>query len=295
MLKPIILAGGKGSRLWPLSRKSRPKAFLTIPFLSPNSSLIQNTLNRIASLNNGSCLIICNKEHLRLAMEHVYQIEVSADFLLEPIGKNTAPAIAISALYSLKNGDDPTLIILPADHVIQDIEGFHLALNKAFCLSEQNYLVTLGCLATYASTEYGYIKFGKNENNESFPVEAFIEKPNKKLAKEYLHSEEYLWNSGVYIVKASNLITEFKRFQPKLLEACRAAISKGEKVGNCLELDKASLLKCPSISFDHAIVEPMSNSSYLQRVRVIPISVGWSDIGTWRSLIKAMLNKLKND
>ena len=215
MIKAVVMAGGLGTRLWPLSRAGHPKQFLT---LNGEDSMLQATMKRLKKLDISSSVTICNEEHRFFVAEQLREINMLGSIILEPIGRNTAPAIALAALTSV---DDPILLILAADHVIQDELAFTKAVSEALPLAEAGKLVTFGIVTSEPHTGYGYIKKG-SETGAGFVVNDFVEKPSSKLAKEYLLSGDYLWNSGMFLFKASRYLDELKKFRPDIFEACKA-------------------------------------------------------------------------
>jgi len=275
IIQPVVMAGGTGSRLWPLSRQLRPKQFLS--FIN-ESTMLQQTLSRLDGLEQQPPIVICNEEHRFLVAEQLRQINVkNGQILLEPIGRNTAPAIALSALAATQQGEDPLLLILAADHIIEDIEKLHVSINQAIVLAEQGHLVTFGVVPTHAETGYGYIHRGQ-ELGEGFKVKRFVEKPNATTAATYLTSGEYLWNSGMFLFQASRYLEELEKFQPNILKACRAAIANTDNDLDFTRINAEAFARCPDESIDYAVMERTDKAA------VIPLDASWSDIGSWTSL-----------
>lgn len=268
MLIPVILSGGVGSRLWPLSREHYPKQLLP---LVNEQTLLQNTITRLQDLpNKADPMIICNESHRFLVAEQLRNIDVHPEHIvLEPIGRNTAPAVAIAALMAPA---DALLLVLPADHFISDTNKFSEAVIEGVSLAEQNNLVTFGIVPNSPETGYGYIKA------QGVSVERFVEKPDLETAKQYVDSKEYYWNSGMFIFKASEYISELEKFAPDILAACRESIANAKQDQDFLRLDQTTFEQSPSISIDYAVMEKT------QQAAVIPLDAGWNDVGAWSSL-----------
>ena len=217
MFVPVIMAGGSGTRLWPLSRGNYPKQFLA---LTGAHSMLQQTLLRLKGIAHSAPLLICNEDHRFIAAEQVRQLNIQdAAILLEPVGRNTAPAIALAALKVLQQGDDPLLLVLAADHVIADTTAFQSAVLQAQVFAESGKLVTFGIVPTHAETGYGYIRRGGSAA-DAYYVQSFVEKPNAATAQQYLQSGEYYWNSGMFMVKASAYLQQLQTFRPDIYQAC---------------------------------------------------------------------------
>ena len=267
----VILAGGSGTRLWPLSRAKHPKQFLKV---CGDTTMLQSTFKRLDGLDIGSSFTICNEEHRFFVAEQLRQIDKLGSIILEPEARNTAPAVALAALMAK---DDPLLLILAADHFIQDDAGFRSAVMKAVPLAEAGKLVTFGVVPDGPNTGYGYIKKGLAES-VGFVVDSFVEKPSKALAIEYVNSGEYCWNSGIFLIKASRYIEELKKFRRDIFDACEASLN-GKKIDlDFLRINQESFRLCPSESIDYAVMEKTSEAM------MVPMDVGWSDIGSWTSL-----------
>ncbi|HCO6667729.1 TPA: mannose-1-phosphate guanylyltransferase/mannose-6-phosphate isomerase [Escherichia coli] len=276
MIIPIIMAGGSGTRLWPLSRSLYPKQFLS---LINENSLLQETLKRLDGLNCLPPVIVSNNEHRFIVAEQLRQFGVD-DFqiILEPVGRNTAPAVALAALKSLELHGDHHMLVLAADHAIQDIEAFHAAVLAAEQESVDNKLVTFGIVPTKPETGYGYIKKGEQVKNSVFKVNSFVEKPDLETAKNYLEQKCYLWNSGIFMFKASVYLDELKKFRPDILAACKESLSSASTDLDFIRLNSDVFAECPDESIDYAVMEKT------QDCVVIPLDADWSDIGSWTSL-----------
>ncbi|HAI6373921.1 TPA: mannose-1-phosphate guanylyltransferase/mannose-6-phosphate isomerase [Escherichia coli] len=276
MIIPIIMAGGSGTRLWPLSRSLYPKQFLS---LINENSLLQETLKRLDGLNCLPPVIVSNNEHRFIVAEQLRQFGVD-DFqiILEPVGRNTAPAVALAALKSLELHGDHHMLVLAADHAIQDIEAFHAAVLAAEQESVDNKLVTFGIVPTKPETRYGYIKKGEQVKNSVFKVNSFVEKPDLETAKNYLEQKCYLWNSGMFMFKASVYLDELKKFRPDILAACKESLSSASTDLDFIRLNSDVFAECPDESIDYAVMEKT------QDCVVIPLDADWSDIGSWTSL-----------
>jgi len=273
MIKAVIMAGGFGTRLWPLSRANHPKQFLP---LHGEDTLLQATFKRLAGLDIESSVTICNEEHRFFVAEQLREINKLGSIILEPVGRNTAPAIALAAISSQDN-EDPLLLILAADHVIQDEVAFAKTVMEAIPLAESGKLVTFGIVAREPNTGYGYIKKGVSLDT-GFSVEAFVEKPSIEVAKEYFESGDYFWNSGMFLFKASRYMEELKNHSPDIYEACQLSMKDISKDNDFLRVNEAAFDACPSDSIDYAVMEKTTEAV------VVPMDVGWSDIGSWSSL-----------
>lgn len=284
MILPIIMSGGSGSRLWPLSRALHPKQFL--PLLS-DKTLLQETINRLSDIECLDPLIICNNDHRFIVAEQLrLNNTVASHIILEPMGKNTAPAITLAALAAMEEGDDPLLLVLAADHVIKNIGAFKDAVAKAQALALQDKLVTFGIVPTHAETGYGYIKQGSRIEGEStgisgFNVERFVEKPDKITAEKYLNSGKYLWNSGMFMFKASRYLTELAKFAPGMLDVCRRAYDNKSQDLDFIRINAEIFSTCPENSIDYAVME------HTEYAAVVPMDAGWSDVGSFSSLWEA--------
>ena len=274
-MKPVVLAGGTGSRLWPKSRAALPKQFLS---LTSNSTMLQDTITRLKGTNAEPPVFICNDAHRFLVAEQLRKKNIEHDgILLEPVGRNTAPAIALAALHATKNENDPVLLVLAADHLIKDQSAFHSAITKAEALANEGKLVTFGIVPDQAHTGYGYIKAG-NVLNVGFEVAEFVEKPELETAKQYVESGDFFWNSGMFMFKASRYIEELGKYHPEMLEICRRAIETEAPDLDFIRVDSEIFSACPDDSIDYAVMEKTDSAA------MVPLDAGWSDVGSWTSL-----------
>ncbi len=279
---PLILCGGIGTRLWPLSRQSYPKQFLNL-FGIDDKSLLQQTIERISGLKQlEDPIIICNEEHRFLVAEQMRKINITPNsIILETEGKNTAPAIALGAIKSLETSKDAFILVLSADHVIQNIDNFHEALKIGFKYAEEGNLVTFGIIPNRPETGYGYIEseqFFDKGNIKGSKIKKFIEKPDIELARELITKSSYTWNSGMFVFKSSVILSELKKYSPLVLKQCTEAMKKSTHDLDFIRIDNSSFSKAPNIPIDIAIMEKT------QKGLVIPLDAGWSDIGSWKSL-----------
>ena len=268
---PVIMAGGSGTRLWPLSRAAHPKQFLR---LHGEDTMLQTTVNRLSGLDIQSPITICNEEHRFFVAEQLREIDKLGSIILEPVGRNTAPAIALAALTAK---DDPLLLVLAADHVIQDEAAFREAVIRAIPPAEAGKLVTFGIVPSAPHTGYGYIKRG-NDLGEGFKVDEFVEKPSLEVAKGYISSGEYYWNSGMFLFRASRYLEELEKCRPDILEKCKLSVNEIKADLDFLRVNKETFESCPAESVDYAVMEKTSDAV------VVPMDAGWSDIGSWSSL-----------
>ncbi len=268
---PVIMAGGSGTRLWPLSRASYPKQFLR---LNGNDSMLQTTCNRFSGLDVQLPITICNEEHRFFVAEQLREINKLGPIILEPFGRNTAPAIALAALTAR---DDPLLLALASDHIIRDQAAFTEAVMRAIPFAESGKLVTFGIVPSAPHTGYGYIKRG-NDLGAGFTVDEFVEKPVLEVAKDYISSGEYYWNSGMFLFRASRYLEELEKFRPKILEKCNLSVNKIKADLDFLRVQKETFESCPDESVDYAVMEKTSDAV------VVPLDAGWSDMGSWLSL-----------
>lgn len=280
MITPIILAGGSGTRLWPLSRKLQPKQFIN---LVNETTLFQDTLLRLPK-NTANPIVICNEDHRFLVAEQARQINKKLDcIILEPFGKNTAPAIALAAIKLRKNNKNPTLLILAADHLIKDLDAFHRAINISEDLVKENKLITFGIVPDRVETGYGYIEAKINNEEEQFDILSFTEKPNEKNASNYIKSGNYFWNSGMFMFSSSKYLDELRKFNLSIYEICKKSIKNELKDIEFIRIDKEEFVKCPNLSIDYAVMEKTSDA------KVVPLDAGWSDVGSWDTLMNSKI------
>lgn len=276
MILPIILAGGSGTRLWPLSRQWFPKQFIQ---LNGELSLLQQTLNRVAGPSFDKPLIICNEAHRFLAAEQARLLEIdSLPILLEPEPRSTAPAIALAAFYAHSLNIDPYLLVMPADHVIDNQVAFEQAVDKAVRHAEQGHLVTFGIEPTFAETGFGYIHRGQPIESGVFHIDRFVEKPDKITAEKYVSTKQYFWNSGLFLFKSSNYIQALTEHQPDMVEACQRAMSKSVQDKDFIRADQTAFSQCPADSIDYAVLEKTDKAV------VVSLEATWSDVGSWQAL-----------
>jgi mannose-1-phosphate guanylyltransferase/mannose-6-phosphate isomerase len=283
MLTPVILSGGAGTRLWPLSRELYPKQLLA---LTGERTMLQQTALRLAGLAAAAPVVVCNEAHRFLVAEQLRQLRVDTRaVVLEPFGRNTAPAIALAALAALKmsaeQGDDPELLVLPADHVIRDVPAFQKAVRVALAAAQRGKLVTFGIVPSAPETGYGYIQRGQVGAEGVYGITRFVEKPLLERAQEFLRSGDYLWNSGMFMFKAGRYLQELERFAPQIARVCRAAFDSAKSDLDFMRIDPKTFEQCPSDSIDYAVMEKTSDAV------VVPLDAGWSDVGSWSALHEA--------
>lgn len=278
-IQPVIMAGGSGTRLWPLSRLQHPKQFL--PIAPDGPTMLQATVQRLVGLNAAAPLLICNEEHRFLAAEQLRAIgSEGARILLEPVGRNTAPAIALAALQASRVstiGADAILLVLAADHVISDVAAFQRCVQAALPLAQEGKLVACGVVPTHAETGYGYIEQGA-VTGSGFVINRFVEKPDAATAQSYLDSGSFLWNSGMFMFKAGRYLQELERFAPDMFKACQAAMADAQEDLTFVRVDKTAFEGSPSDSIDYAVMEKTDAAV------VVPLDAGWSDVGSWSAL-----------
>jgi mannose-1-phosphate guanylyltransferase/mannose-6-phosphate isomerase len=277
MLVPVILSGGSGTRLWPLSRELHPKQFLP---LVGERTMVQDTVARLDGLSAAAPIVVCNAHHRFLVAEQLRAIGVPAgEIILEPIGRNTAPAVAIAALAALASpaGDASLLLVMPADHCLRDVPAFQAAVSVGIEAAQSGALVTFGVVPTAAETGYGYIRRGAGKG-PAYPIAEFVEKPDAARAAAYVASGDYLWNSGMFLFSARRYIEELAKFNPAMLAACEAAYSAAHRDLDFVRLGVEEFGQCPSDSIDYAVMEKT------QSAVVVPLDAGWSDVGSWSSL-----------
>ena len=286
-LIPIILSGGSGTRLWPLSREKFPKQLLS---LINEDSLLQATVRRMDGFEGIKLkppIIVCNEEYRFVIAEQLRVMHRKGTILLEPIGRNTAPALTLAALAAMREGGDPILLMMPSDHVIMDIESFQAAVLKGMSQAMDGNIVTFGITPDAPETGYGYIQSGELVGHDEaiFHIARFVEKPDLSTAQAYLDAGIYLWNSGLFMMRASVWLSAIGKCRADILTACQIAWDQGSVDGEFLRVDKNAFEQCPGDSIDYAVMERLStNNSELPTGVVIPLSADWSDIGVWDSL-----------
>ena len=286
MMVPVILSGGSGTRLWPLSRTFFPKQFIN---LVNDTTLFQDTIMRLPK-EVSEPLIICNEAHRFIVAEQLRQIESgNIGIILEPVGKNTAPAIAIAAMKLLNDNKDPILLVLSSDHLIKNNQKFHRSIMIAKEIAEQKKLVAIGVEPSAAETGYGYIEIDNSNTSEYYNITSFTEKPNQKNAKKYLDSGNYLWNSGIFLFRASVYLRELEKFEPEIYTACKKSSKSVNIDSDFVRLDNIHFRKCPSKSIDYAVMEKTNDAV------VVPFNGVWSDIGSWDTLWKAKPKDTNNN
>lgn len=271
MINVVLMAGGAGTRLWPLSRAMHPKQFLT---LNGRYTMLQETVKRLAGLEVNTLVTICNEDHRFLVAQQLREIDSLGEIILEPFGRNTAPAVALAAMNAT---DDSLMLALPADHVIEDEKRFRDSVLTALPLAVSGKIVTFGIAPTGANTGYGYIQGGK-ALDVGYEVKKFVEKPSAIVAQEYIDSGEYYWNSGMFIFKVGRYLEELKKFRPEIYRACKASMSAAKADLDFIRIDQDKFSDCPSESIDYAIMENTKHGV------VVPMDAGWSDVGSWSSL-----------
>jgi len=282
-IQPVILAGGSGTRLWPLSREHYPKQLIG---LLGEGSLLESTLSRLDGLRKKAdvateTLVVCGEDHRFLTAEQLRSQRRAGRIILEPVGRNTAPALTVAALAATADQHDPVLVVMPADHAVADLQSFEQAVARAASYANAGAIVTLGIVPSRAETGYGYIKAGTQVGEQGgHTLERFVEKPHKELAEQYLASGEYWWNSGIFVVKASVWLTAISALHPEIFSAVKEAYEKGKDDGDFYRLDKASFAASPSDSIDYAVMEKLGGDAAIQSI-VVPLNAGWSDVGSW--------------
>ncbi len=293
---PVIISGGSGSRLWPVSRQLDPKPFIK---LSDGYSLLQNTFKRAAHLENVNTILTVTNEKLHFRMQDEYQqvndSNLTCDFILEPYGRNTAPAIAAACSFIAKNySDNETILILPADHLITDFSNFNLAVNHAIKITQQGYIVTFGIKPEYPETGYGYIESSIDHPIENgYAIKRFVEKPNLERAREYLNSGNYLWNSGMFCARVDRFLTELETYAKQLLKATNNCLDNSKidtlSQSKIVHLNPQLFIQPENISIDYALFEKSTLTA------VVPCSIGWSDIGSWLSIAQTLPKDKENN
>jgi len=278
-LFPVVLSGGSGTRLWPLSREALPKQLL--PLIS-EKSMLQETVMRLSGLPRlAPATVVCNEDHRFMVSEQFAEMKMAPQqIVLEPAGRNTAPAVAVAAILSLRANPDAMLLVLPADHLIQNAPAFHQAVQQAEALAEQGYLVTFGIVPSGPEICYGYIEQGEQleDGQEACRVSRFVEKPDLATAQKFISSGKFLWNSGMFVFRADRYLEELQRHRPDILAACQQAVEGGSQDLEFWRIDAGAFLSCPSDSVDYAVMERTDSAV------VVPVDMGWNDIGSWSSL-----------
>jgi mannose-1-phosphate guanylyltransferase/mannose-6-phosphate isomerase len=284
MLTPVILSGGAGTRLWPLSRELYPKQLLA---LTGARTMLQQTVLRLDGLNASAPVVVCNEAHRFLVAEQLRELRIQPRVtILEPFGRGTAPAIALAALAALNglaadaSAVDPVLLVLPADHVIRDAPVFHEAVRTALSAAESGHLATFGVVASSPDTGYGYIQRGA-PSGAAFRIARFVEKPNQARAREFLQSGDYYWNSGMFLFRARRYLQELQRFAPEMARSCEAAFRGAKADLDFTRIDAAAFEACPADSIDYAVMEKTADAV------VVALDAGWSDVGSWSALHEA--------
>ncbi|EGR2182024.1 mannose-1-phosphate guanylyltransferase/mannose-6-phosphate isomerase [Vibrio parahaemolyticus] len=273
-ITPVIMAGGTGSRLWPMSRALHPKQFLR---LTSEYSMLQETALRVGGVTQQNNIVICNEDHRFLAAEQLREIDRLGNIILEPVGKNTAPAIALAAFQLSQTDPEALMLVLAADHVIQDRLAFEKSVLVAQLAAEKGKMVTFGIVPTHAETGYGYIRRG-GKVDEGFEVEQFVEKPSKELALQYVDAGDYYWNSGMFMFKASRYLEELKLHRPDIYSVCEQAMKTTTGDLDFTRISEDIFNECPSDSIDYAVMEKTQDAV------VIPLDAQWSDVGAWSAL-----------
>ncbi|HSI23404.1 MAG TPA: mannose-1-phosphate guanylyltransferase/mannose-6-phosphate isomerase [Methylophilaceae bacterium] len=292
LLQPVILSGGSGTRLWPLSREKYPKQLLP---LIGEDSLLQGTVRRvdgIAGLELAPTMVVCNEEYRFVIAEQLRLMDKDGVLLLEPVGRNTAPALTMAALEASRDGEDPVLLVMPSDHVILDTAAFQEAVRQGAALAAIDTVVTFGITPDCPETGYGYIRMGEplaGTGNGACSIANFVEKPDRETAQRYLDEGKYLWNSGLFMMRASVWITAIEQCRPDILAACRAAWQNRQEDGIFVRVGESAFQQCPSDSIDYAVMERVaSGQENLPAGAMIPLTAGWSDVGSWDSLWQAL-------
>lgn len=284
MIIPVVLAGGSGTRLWPLSRTMFPKQFLS---LGSELAMLQETVARLEGIDASGLQVICNEQHRFLVAEQMREMDLKAQILLEPVGRNTAPAIALSALALKAAGQgEAVMLVLAADHVIENVASFHRAVATALLQAESGKLVTFGIVPTEPATGYGYIKGAARDGlDRVMSVSAFVEKPDLVTALSYVESGEYFWNSGMFMFRAERYLDELETHRPDILDACEKAMQTTSHDMDFVRVDRDVFAACPDDSIDYAVMEPLCSVEGSGRAAVVvPMDAGWSDVGSWSAL-----------
>jgi mannose-1-phosphate guanylyltransferase/mannose-6-phosphate isomerase len=280
-LQPVVLSGGSGTRLWPASRESYPKQLLR---LMGERSMLQDTLLRLEDIA-AAPILVGNEEYRFIVAEQVRQLGIEGStLLLEPVGRNTAPALTLAALLAGADGADPVLLAMPADLAIGDVGRFREAVARAFPAAAEGAFVTFGIQPTRAETGYGYLRRGSSPGGGLLALDAFVEKPDAATAQRYLESGEYLWNSGIFMLRTSVWLRALGFLQPRMLEACKRAMSGRKRDGDFVRVNRDAFVECPPDSIDYAVMEKLRSNPQLGPAWIVPLDARWSDIGTWDAL-----------
>ncbi|MEO8248929.1 MAG: mannose-1-phosphate guanylyltransferase/mannose-6-phosphate isomerase [Burkholderiales bacterium] len=290
LIQPVVLSGGSGTRLWPMSREKYPKQLL--PLLGADS-MLQSTVRRLENLAGATALppmVVCNEEYRFVIAEQLRLMGQPGAVVLEPAGRNTAPALTLAALAAVREGADPVLLVMPADHVILDLAEFQSVVRQGAALAEDGAIVTFGIAPDAPETGYGYIQAtntigARGDSNACF-IDRFVEKPDRATAQSYLDAGSYFWNSGLFMMRASVWLEAMAHCRSDILSVCRDAFEQGSADGDFLRVDKEAFLACPSDSIDYAVMERLTadQGKSLPRGMVIPLAAGWSDVGAWNAL-----------
>ncbi len=295
---PVILAGGSGTRLWPMSREQYPKQLIG---LLGADSLLQSTTRRLDALEAGHPLaeqlvVVANEEHRFTTAEQLRTSGKPSRLILEPIGRDTAPALTVAALSIAAENEDGIMVVMPADHAVTDIDGFHAAVAAGVQHAAAGHIVTMGIVPTRAETGYGYIRIGAALGTPpgipediagaigAHKLDRFVEKPHLELAQRYIESKEYWWNSGIFIMRASTWLKAIRHFQPAIVDACEAAFAGGQADGDFFRLQREAFSASPSNSIDYAVMEQLGNDQRAASGVVVPLQAGWSDVGSWDAI-----------
>lgn len=276
MLTPVLLSGGVGSRLWPVSRETHPKQFLP---LAGEVSMLQETLQRTSGLVAAAPVVVCNEEHRFMVAEQLRQLDIqSGALILEPVGRNTAPAVALAAIHAVAADPESILLVLPADHLIRNVNAFVAAVDRALPLAREGRLMTFGVVPTAPETGYGYIKCGSVLGDDLYELERFVEKPDPETARGYLEDGGYLWNSGMFLLRAQSYLDELGVLAPDILSSCQQAMASATTDMHFVRPDAEIFGQCPSDSIDYAVMEKTNLGG------VVSLDCGWSDVGAWSAL-----------
>ena len=273
---PVILSGGAGTRLWPASRSLYPKQLLP---LTGDKTMLQQTALRLDSMpgTSGKCIVVCNEAHRFLVAEQMLAIDKRCTVVLEPEGRNTAPAVALAAFLAAEHDDDAMLLVMPADHVIDDVEAFQAAVGQGIAAAQDGKLVTFGVVPTRAETGYGYVQ-ATADGTKPVAVQSFVEKPDADTAQSYVDGGEHFWNSGMFLFRASTYLAALEEFAPDMHAACRLSMAKRSDSEDFVRPDGHAFMNCPADSIDYAVMEKTDAAV------MVPLDAGWSDVGSWASL-----------